>query len=61
METVGPVEPLIILAVVLLVFGSKKLPQLARGLGQSVTEFRKGLQDSNDGAEERPSGDKAGE
>jgi sec-independent protein translocase protein TatA len=49
METIGPVEMLILLAVVLLLFGSKKLPEAARGMGQAVREFRKGTRD--DGAE----------
>jgi sec-independent protein translocase protein TatA len=47
-ETIGAPELLIILAVVLLVFGSKKLPELARSLGQSVKEFRKGTRDDPD-------------
>ncbi|MFA5004318.1 MAG: twin-arginine translocase TatA/TatE family subunit [Candidatus Saccharimonadales bacterium] len=34
---------LIILAVVLLLFGAKKLPELSRSLGQSARELRKGL------------------
>ena len=34
-------EILIILFIVLLLFGAKKLPELARGLGQSMNEFRK--------------------
>ena len=42
---VGPVELLIVLAVVLLLFGSKKLPELARGMGQAAKEFRSGLHD----------------
>ena len=45
---VGPAELLIILAVVLLLFGSKKLPELARGMGQAATEFRKGLHSGSD-------------
>jgi sec-independent protein translocase protein TatA len=50
---VGPVELLIVLAVVLLLFGSKKLPDLARGMGQASREFRKGLHfgDDDDPAE----------
>jgi TatA/E family protein of Tat protein translocase len=31
----------IVLAVILLLFGAKKLPQLARGIGRSIGEFRK--------------------
>ena len=42
---VGPVELLIVLAVVLLLFGSKKLPGLAKGMGQAAKEFRSGLHD----------------
>lgn len=38
-----PNEMLIILVVVLLLFGAKKLPELARSLGSSAKEFRKGL------------------
>ena len=34
-------EILVILFIVLLLFGAKKLPELARGLGQSMNEFRK--------------------
>jgi sec-independent protein translocase protein TatA len=44
----GP-ELLILLAVVLLLFGAKKLPDLARSLGSSAKEFRAGLKE---GAEE---------
>ena len=45
---VGPAELLIVLAVALLLFGSKKLPELARGMGQAATEFRKGLRSSGE-------------
>ena len=45
---VGPVELLIVLAVVLLLFGSKKLPELAKGMGQAAKEFRSGLHDDDE-------------
>ena len=38
----GP-ELIIIVAVIILLFGARKLPELARSLGQSAKEFRKGL------------------
>lgn len=40
----GP-ELLIILLVILLLFGARKLPDLARSIGASAKEFRKGIQD----------------
>lgn len=36
-------ELLIILLIVLLIFGARKLPDLARSLGASAKEFRKGI------------------
>lgn len=38
-------EVVLILAVVLLLFGAKKLPELARGLGQGIKEFKKATHD----------------
>jgi TatA/E family protein of Tat protein translocase len=43
---------LIILAMVLLLFGSKKLPELSRSLGMSARELKKGLSDANVANEE---------
>jgi sec-independent protein translocase protein TatA len=40
----GP-EMLIVLVVVLLLFGSKKVPELARSLGKAQKEFKEGLTD----------------
>jgi sec-independent protein translocase protein TatA len=45
MPDIGIPELLIILAVVVLLFGSKKLPELARSLGRSSSEFKKGLRE----------------
>jgi sec-independent protein translocase protein TatA len=38
----GYQELMIILVIVLLLFGAQKLPELARGLGKSMSEFKKG-------------------
>ena len=37
----GPSEILVILFIVLLLFGAKKLPELAKGLGKGFKEFKK--------------------
>lgn len=39
----GITELIIILAIVFLLFGAKRLPDLAKGLGQSITNFKAGL------------------
>jgi sec-independent protein translocase protein TatA len=41
----GGGELVLIFAVVVLLFGAKKLPGLARGFGQSIKEFKKGMRD----------------
>ena len=41
-------EVVAILAVVLIVFGAKKLPELARGLGQGIKEFKKSTREIQD-------------
>ncbi len=42
----GGWEWIIILALVVLLFGAKKLPELARGLGKSITNFKSGLNEA---------------
>lgn len=41
MGAIGGMEWIIIVLIVLLFFGAKKIPELARGLGQGITEFKK--------------------
>ncbi len=38
---IGPTELLLILAIVLLIFGGKKIPELMRSMGEGVKEFKK--------------------
>ncbi|MBI2513351.1 MAG: twin-arginine translocase TatA/TatE family subunit [Opitutae bacterium] len=45
MEGLGGPEVMMILFVILLLFGANKLPELARGLGKSVKEFKKAASD----------------
>lgn len=44
----GVQEMLLILLALILFFGARKIPELARGLGQSMREFRRGLKEQED-------------
>jgi sec-independent protein translocase protein TatA len=45
---IGPWEILLIFLVVLLLFGAKRIPEIAKGLGKGITEFKRGMQDVKD-------------
>jgi sec-independent protein translocase protein TatA len=45
---VGVAELLILLAILLLVFGAKRLPQLGRSLGKGIRDFREGISGHDD-------------
>lgn len=44
-DNMGMGELIIILLVVLVLFGSKKIPDLAQGLGKGIREFKKAVRD----------------
>lgn len=44
----GGMELVIIVLVILLLFGGKKIPELARGLGKGIREFKDGLKDEEE-------------
>lgn len=46
--SIGTPELLMIMLVVLLLFGSKRLPELARGIGKGIRQFRKAVDDVKD-------------
>ena len=48
---IGPMEILVILFVIILIFGGKKLPELARGLGLGLKEFKKATGELKDEVE----------
>jgi len=56
----GYQELMIILVIVLLLFGAQKLPELARGLGKSVSEFKKGQSETDAAAAEKGTEEKKG-
>ena len=51
MWTPGPIEIIIIGIIALLIFG-KRLPEMARGLGASFTEFKKGAKEADNAKED---------
>jgi sec-independent protein translocase protein TatA len=44
----GGMEVVLILAVILILFGAKKIPELARGMGQGIKEFKKATKEVTD-------------
>jgi len=51
MGNIGTTELILILLVVLVFFGSKKIPELAQGLGKGLREFRKAARDIQEDVE----------
>ncbi len=45
---IGLQEILVILLILLLLFGGRKIPELARGLGKGISEFKRGVHDPSD-------------
>lgn len=41
----GPMEIILILLVALLLFGAKRIPEIAQGLGKGITEFKRAVRD----------------
>lgn len=53
MPNIGVTELIIILVILLLLFGSTRLPQLAKGMGKSIREFKKGIGEGEEDERER--------
>jgi sec-independent protein translocase protein TatA len=43
----SPIHWLIVLAIILLLFGGRKIPELARGLGEGIRSFKEGMSGHN--------------
>lgn len=54
---IGTTELLLITGVALLLFGGKKLPEMMRGLGQGVKEFKKGMKEIKEDGHKEPQHD----
>lgn len=57
---IGPTELIVILAILLLVMGPRRLPELARSIGRGIKEFRGGLKEAAEQAEEAGAGPAGG-
>jgi sec-independent protein translocase protein TatA len=44
----GPMEIILVVAMVILLFGGKKIPELMRGIGQGMKEFKKATHSEDD-------------
>lgn len=55
---IGPTEIILILAIILVLFGARKLPELARSVGRSVVELKEGLKGSSESDESAASNSK---
>ena len=45
MRSLGPMELVIILAIALLLFGGKKIPEMAKGLGEGIKNFKNAIKE----------------
>lgn len=52
MGNLGATEIILIVLVILVFFGAKKIPELARGLGQGIREFKKATREASEDVEE---------
>lgn len=54
MGSIGPWQVIIILAVLVLLFGAKKLPQIGKGMGEALRNFKKSVNDVDDATDITP-------
>jgi sec-independent protein translocase protein TatA len=49
----GPMEIILVLVIVLLLFGGKKIPELMKGMGKGIRNFKDGINSDEDSEEEK--------
>lgn len=45
LSSIGPMEILVIFLLILLLFGAKRIPEMAQGMGKGIKEFKKAMKD----------------
>lgn len=45
LSSIGPMEILLIFLLILLLFGAKRIPEMAQGMGKGIKEFKKAMKD----------------
>jgi sec-independent protein translocase protein TatA len=54
-QSVGLPELIVILFIILLLFGAKRLPDMMRSIGKGVKEFKKGMEEGEEGESKKES------
>lgn len=54
MGSIGPWQVVLILLVIVLLFGAKKLPQIGKGMGEALRNFKKSVNDIDDATDITP-------
>ena len=57
---IGPWQVVIIVALILVLFGGKKIPELMKGVGKGINSFKKGMNEDDDKTEKISSEEKDG-
>ena len=52
---IGVQELLLIFGVILLLFGAKRIPEIAKSMGKGIREFKSAIKDDKDSSKEKPS------
>lgn len=61
MGSIGPWQVILILLVLVLLFGAKKLPQIGKGMGEALRNFKKSVNDVDDATDITPIASKKSE
>jgi len=60
MPNLGPMELIIILVIVIVLFGASRLPQIGKGIGEGIKNFKKGMKAADEDDEPQRLAEKSG-